>query len=215
MPGKHHFKLGFASGLPDMFVEPLGQVMVQFAFMDAELQRAILALAKLDHNAGISIFAKVQQTGARIEILQNLATTKIKGVRRRSKVLTLVDELVSLAKERNIVAHTLPYSWDATLNELAYYRETSLTSPQISAQPPLLVTPDTLKKLALGLRTCAMWLAMLRLHHPDWNKDAQFPWRDKFRRKVARENQILRNNRQKQKAQRKSYSALRRSRAKP
>ena len=210
---KSHIRFGFGAGLPNSFLAPLGQVMVQFAFMDTELQKAILKLAKLDINAGVSIFSKVSSTDTRIEILQNLAATKVRGVRRRAKLLTLTDELWRLKKDRNIVAHTLPYSWDAKRNELAYFRETSLTVPQIKPQPPYLATPTTFSELANDLQTAAMWLAMFRQGHPDWNKDALFPWRDKFLGKVRRENQTRRNTQQKRKAQRKSFAAYIRAEA--
>ncbi len=137
-----------------------------------------------------------------------MAITKIRGRRRRAKLLALTEQLADLTRDRNIVAHTLPYSWDEKLNELAYYREITMTIPQIKNQPPYLATPDTFKLLAYDLREAGMWLAMFRQGHPDWNRDALFPWPDKFHGKLLNEKKTLLNIRGKRQAQRKSYAAL-------
>ena len=84
-----HLRLAPDAGIPSNFYPALGRVMVQHAFMDTQLQQTIIFLAKMDSNAGISILMKMTQTSARAEVLQNLATTKIRGIKRRSKVLVL------------------------------------------------------------------------------------------------------------------------------
>ncbi len=41
---KQHSRLAFGTGIPDSFAPHLGRIMVQFAFMDTELQKAIMKL---------------------------------------------------------------------------------------------------------------------------------------------------------------------------
>ena len=193
--------------VPVHFSPLIGQMVVTHASMDKELQLTIIKMTKMDFNAGVSVLTKLLQTRARIEILQNLAITKTRGIKRRAKLLALAEKIRKINDDRNTIVHGLPYSYGPLEDEAYYYRDVNLTYPQIKKQAPLKVTPDSLNELINQFWLTGMWLSMFRNRHPKWNQDAQFPWPDIFRDKVRRENQNRRQTPRKRKAPRRSSRA--------
>ena len=70
--------------VPVHFGPLIGQMVVYHAFMDQQLKLTIVKMAKMDTNAGISVLTKLPQTRARVEVLQNLAATKVRDIKRRA-----------------------------------------------------------------------------------------------------------------------------------
>ncbi len=138
--------------IPDDFLPIIGEVMVQHAFMDSQLQSAICLLAGMDYNTGVSVLAPVITTRSRAEMLQNLARTKAMDLPYLCKLLVLGDVIVDLSVERNIVAHTLPYSYSPSKDELHYFKEVNKTRPQIRQTPPYVASKPKLEKLAHNMQ---------------------------------------------------------------
>jgi hypothetical protein len=205
MPTAPFTRVPFAL-VPDHFLPEIGLMMVTHAFMDREIQYTIFHLAKTDRVAGISILSSILQTSARAEILQNLALTKVRGQRRRCMLLAMVGAIHDLCKDRNIIAHLLPYSYSPSMDQLSYFRDVNTTNPQIKIQPPLNVTVASLQKMAHEMTLVGVWLSSFRGRHPDWRRRSvgRFPWPDRFRDKVQRENRRNRSSPRKRQAQRRS-----------
>lgn len=203
--------------VPDHFMPAIGLVMVQHAYMDQALQAAISHLSGMNYSVGVSILSQVNSTASRAEIFRNLARIKEPVLVQLAKFLVLADVVRDLCKERNIIAHTLPYAWSPSNNELTYFQEVNKTEPQLKIQPPYLATPESLKKLGANIEIASMWLNLSipkwesdgkRWHfgRPDdpsavlvddarWRDDAAFPWPEKLKGKVAAESKKPINNR--------------------
>lgn len=204
-----HFMLAPRTMVPDHFMQPIGVVMVQHAYLDRNLQRAVCHLAGMDHSVGVSVLTKLNSTSSRASILQNLARVKVDNLSQLAKFLVLADVVTGLCSERNSVAHGLPYRWSPSGNELIYFQDVNLTSPQLKIQPPYCTTPDSLVDLARRLELAADWLG---ISIPKWQKggtvysgrppesegatlsddqrwldDVAFPWPDLHRKKMENE----------------------------
>lgn len=161
------YTLAPRSWVPDHFMQSIGVVMVQHAYMDRNLQAVICHLAGMDHSAGVSVLTKLNSTVSRANILQNLARVKVENLPQLAKFLVLSDVVVNVCTERNSIAHGLPYSWSPSKNELTYFRDVNLTWPQLKIQPPYCATPESLADLAQGLEVAADWLD---ISIPKWQK---------------------------------------------
>lgn len=201
------------SHIPDHFMPAIGQVMVQHAFMDSKLQNTICLLSGMSYNAGVSVLAPVTTTKTRATMLQHLARTMAKDLSYLCKLLVLGDVIAEVSNERNIIAHTIPYFYSPSTDEIGYFKEVNKTNPQISQQPPYTATVKSLYDLAGRIQLVGIWLGMLQpnclpngimregmnfdevvdaikkhaTRHPDWDNDACFPWQDRFRGKVDHE----------------------------
>ena len=202
------FRLAPWCMIPDHFLSGIGLVMVQHAFMDAKLQGVISHLSGMDFNSGASILSKVSSTSTRVEILQNLARTKIADLNTMCKMLVIAEVIIDLCQQRNILAHSLPYAYGPSADELTYFKEVNKTIPQIRVQPPYLATVSSLSKLARELVLTATWLGMFlpmwiidgtdpregRCEcHPHWKDDAEFPWPERLEQKLKKESRKPQN----------------------
>lgn len=191
------FNFAHAPGLnvPDEFLPAIGLVMVQHAYMDRELKSAICRLAGLDHNAGISILLRLQNTKARSDVFRNLAVTQTNELSMRRKLEVMCNVIGELCAERNTIAHVIPYWWSPSTGELGYFKDGNFTFPQLQGRPPYVASIESLYDLARRMSEVGIWLSMLapswsadsnisdasKSHHPHWNDDAMFPWKDRLK----------------------------------
>lgn len=186
--------------LPLHFLPLIGRVMIEHTLMDSALNTAISHIARLDRNASISILAKVPNTSTRASILQNLAHSKILDDSQAIKTVVLADLIVKCSEVRNILAHSVPYSYSPSRDEVIYFRDVVQTFPQIKTQPPYKASIKSLTALIEETREVSLWLGMMLPNwipdgkpldhtpepHPSWTDPAQFAWPDKFQHKAAR-----------------------------
>lgn len=196
----------------------IGLVMVSHAFMDQQLQIAICAISGIDYSSGVSFMSEVS-TNKRAEMFKNLAKIKEDDLHQLAKMLVIGDMIGLLSNERNILAHTIPHSRDASSSKIGYFKDKNKTFPQISVQPPYTATVDSLEKLASEMFNVGIWLGALQkthvpdgsieencsydeminilnqtgTRHPMWYDDMKFPWRDKYLAKLTSESRKPQN----------------------
>ena len=195
--------------VPDAFLPVIGLVMVTHALMDNKLQEAICFVGGIDYTVGVSFLSEVEMTVKRAGIFKNLARVKEPNLNQMAKMLILGEMVVKLSEERNIIAHQVPYWVNSENSQIGYFKETNKTNPQIKVQPPYVATIDSLVSLARKMESVAICLSMiipqclpdgvdikgktseelraLLISHPRWSDDAQFPWPDKLKSKIASE----------------------------
>ncbi len=109
---------------------------------------------------------------------------------------------------------------DPFKDEIGYFKEINKTIPQIKQQPPYTANLESLTKLSRKMLKIGACLAGLEknylpdgvdlsgmtsderityirshaTHSPVWNDDGQFPWPDKFERKLQNESQKPQNS---------------------
>ena len=186
--------------LPESFLPAIGLVIVRHAVMDRALFDAICYVAKVDRNVGVSFLLKAQNTTARANILRDLATTKVLDDPQAIKIHVLADLIVKCCKQRNILAHSVPYFWSPAAGEVGYFRDEVQTYPQIKQQPPYRASLKSLTELADLMDLITRWLElMLPNFIPEgmpiettppipsrmWTDPSQFAWPDRYQRKAA------------------------------
>ena len=204
--------------LPKTFLPAIGNLMVAHAFLDSSLQKAIFAMSNVDFSIGISLLSDAM-TSRKSDIFKNLARVTEHKLESLCKMLVLADLVDELSTKRNVFAHHLPDWANADGTEIGYFKDVNKTSSQIRVLPPVVATKQSILTLATELENVGLWLNMfipstmpmgtdiagktveqivaLQVRHPRWDDDAQFPWQDKLRDKLKRENHKPQNNHRK------------------
>lgn len=164
--------------IPDHFMPAIGLVMVTHAHMDAQLQNAIGLMSGMGYNSVVSVLAEVTSTGTRAAIFQNLARTAEHDLNVLCKMLVVGDVIVSVSRERNVIAHGTPYWYtpskdpsDPTKDQIGYFKEVNKTVPQIKQQAPYVADLKSLGTLANQIRLAAGCLYGLQKNNLSGNND--------------------------------------------
>jgi hypothetical protein len=202
------------TGVPDDFLPYIGALAVQHSFLERKLQEVIQHLGKMDFNTVVSIMSQIRTISTKVEILNNLAKTKITDSVTRAKFSVLADRIEAISAERNTIIHSLPYAYSPSKHELTHFREKNLTRPQIKIQKPYSMTIEGIVDVIREAGLVASWLGMCLRNclpddvewkegqepdlsklecHPDWKNDAAFPWQDDLRKKLEKANRALTN----------------------
>lgn len=171
--------------IPDHFLPGIGYVVVQQTQLDHAINELIWFLAKVSHTEGRTITSTIINIGTRLELFRRLTIVNVTDKMDRDKLQAINIRAGELVSMRNRISHDRPYSYSKSKDEITFFREESLTEPQIKDQAPTLMTRKSLKELGDEMIKITRWLGLYlpnfpNRKHPDWSDNALFPWPDKL-----------------------------------
>ena len=179
--------------IPDHFLPEIGYVVVQQTQLDHAINELIWFLAKVSHTEGRTITSTIINIGTRLELFRRLTIVNVTDKMDRDKLQAINIRAGELVSMRNRISHDRPYSYSKSKDEITFFREESLTEPQIKDQAPTLMTRKSLKDLGDEMIKITRWLGLYlpnfpNRKHPDWSNDALFPWSDILQRRSGEPN---------------------------
>ena len=179
--------------IPDHFLPGIGYVVIQQTQLDHAVNEMIWFLAEVDPNEGRTITSMIISLRTRLDIFQRLTIVNVIDEMDRKKLQAIAIRAGELARIRNRISHDRPDSYSPERDEIVFFREENLTDPQITDQPPTLMTKKSLRKLGDEMIEVTKWLGLYlprfpNRKHPDWNDDALFPWPDILQRRSGKPN---------------------------
>jgi hypothetical protein len=183
--GGRHSSLVEGTIVPKAFLSAIGHVVVAFSRLDSQLDLTIaFLLVDARRELGTAIASAIPNYRPRIELFERIIDFKIEDADDNKKLHKLAKEISVVADERHRLIHDYMSSLSfGSVSPVEHRLNLSRKESIFRKQKPTEVTKRSLEDLAIRMTDLSFRLQRFTKNDLLWKKGAQFPWRDRSRKR--------------------------------